>query len=210
MLASATPAALTWNWFHPLRSMNLYPAVELIVALGMVEIANILSKFLVKMKIRKAVNLGVISFFVLSALFVVLNEYNFSAAINHGEYQPGGFKEGVKILAQMQDKYDTVIVDSPHAQSYIFFLFYQALDPKIVQAYADKRPAPGVEGNLNFDFYKYKFAKYDWPQQKSKSNILIWVSSEVVESEIKNTPGANLIWIPNAVREKATAIIFKE
>jgi len=210
MLASAAPAALTWNWFHPLRSMNLYPAMELIVALGMVKIAKILDIFWAKKKIGKVVNFGIVSFFILSILFVILNEYNYVAAITHGEYQPGGFKEGVRILAQMQDKYDKVVIDSPHAQSYIFFLFYQSLDPKIVQAYAEKRPAPGIEGNLNFDFYKYKFAKYDWPNQKNESKILIWVSSEVVEKEIKSIPGANLIWVSNAVREKATAIISKE
>ncbi len=202
ILAAAAPAALTWNWFHPLRSMNLYPAVEIIVALGFV--------YLFKFIKNKILRFGLIILLVLSILFVAINEYGYSVAINHGEYQPGGFKEGAKILSKLQDNYDQIIIDSPHAQSYIFFLFYQSFDPKIVQSYANKRPAPGIEGNLNFDFYKYKFVKYDWPNQKNESKILIWTSSEVKEDEIKNTPGANLIWIPNAVYEKATAIITKD
>ena len=131
-------------------------------------------------------------------------------AINHGEYQPGGFKEGVSTLAKLQNNYEQIIIDSPHAQSYIFFLFYQSFDPKIVQSYADKRPAPGVEGNLNFDFWKYKFEKFDWPRQQNMSNTLFWVTSEVNKDEIKRVSGADLIWIPNAVREKATTIITKE
>jgi len=35
IVSAAAPAALTWNWFHPLRSMNMYMAVELIVVIGM-------------------------------------------------------------------------------------------------------------------------------------------------------------------------------
>lgn len=209
ILASATPAALTWNWFHPLRSMNLYPAVELIIALGFVSLVNILNKYLTKPLVR-LIYLGSIVLFSLSVLFTVINEYGYSVAINHGEYQPGGFKEGVPILAKLQDNYDQIIIDSPHAQSYIFFLFYQSLDPKIVQSYADIRPKPGIEGNLNFDFYKYKFEKYDWPKQRNKSKVLIWTSSEVKEEEIKNTPKSNIIWIGNAVTDKVTAIITKE
>lgn len=209
ILAAAAPAALTWNWFHPLRSMNLYPAIELILALGLVNLVEIFNKYLTKALV-KIIYLGSIVLFLLSILFIIVNEYGYLSAISHGEYQPGGFKEGVAVLARLQDNYDEIIIDSPHAQNYIFFLFYQSFDPKIIQSYADKRPAPGIEGNLNFDFYKYKFAKYDWPNQKNKSKMLIWTSSEVKEDEIKNTPGANLIWIPNAVMEKATAIITKD
>ena len=201
ILAGAAPAALTWTWFHPLRSLNLFPAVELIVALGFVY----LSKFF-----NKIIYFGIIGLSALSILFVVINEYGYSVAISHGEYQPGSFKEGVPTLTKLQDNYDQIIIDSPHAQSYIFFLFYQSFDPKIVQSYADKRPAPGIEGNLNFDFYKYKFAKYDWPNQKNESKILIWTTSEVKEDEIKNTPGTNIIWFGNAVNDKVTAIITKD
>jgi 4-amino-4-deoxy-L-arabinose transferase-like glycosyltransferase len=209
ILAGAAPAALTWNWFHPLRSMNIYVALELIIALGFVSLFGILKKRLGK-SLFKIICMISIFFFSLTALFTIISEYNYATAINHGEYQPGGFKEGVPILAKLQDNYDEVIIDSPHAQSYIFFLFYQSFNPEIVQSYTDQRPKPGVEGNLNFDFYKYKFEKYNWTEQKNKSKILIWTNSEVKEEEVKNTLGTDLIWVPNAVREKETAIIIKD
>lgn len=209
ILAGAAPAALTWTWFHPLRSMNIYPAVELIVALGFLNLIEIIKKYLPKI-FNKLIYLIFIVLFSFSIIFTIINEYGYSVAISHGEYQPGSFKEGVPVLAKLQDNYDEVIIDSPHAQSYIFFLFYQSFDPKIVQSYADKRPKPGVEGNLNFDFYKYKFAKYNWPEQKNKSKVLIWVNSEVKEDEVKKTSGAKVIWFGNAVREKEVALITKD
>lgn len=201
MLAGAAPAALTWNWFHPLRSLNLFPAVELLVALGFVY----LSKYFIK-----TVYVLVIILFSLTIFFTIINEYNYSITENSGEYQSGGFKEGVPKLAQIQDSYDEIMIDSSQAQSYIFFLFYQSFDPKIVQKYADIRPKLGTNGDLSFDFYKYKFARYNWPEQKKKSKIIIWTSSEVLEDEINDTPNANLMWVSNALSRTAVAIITKD
>jgi 4-amino-4-deoxy-L-arabinose transferase-like glycosyltransferase len=209
ILAAAAPAALTWNWFHPLRSLNLFPAVELIVALGFVNLVEIFKQYLSMFWIKVVYFLSVI-LFGLSIIFVIVNEYGYSVAISHGEYQPGSFKEGMATLVKLQNNYDQIIIDSPHAQKYIFFLFYQSFDPKTIQSYASQRPGPEKDGDLTFDFYKYKFTRYDWPSQKNESKILIWTSSEVKEDEIKNTPGAKLIWIPNAVKEKAAAIITKD
>lgn len=209
IIAGAAPAALTWNWFHPLRSLNLFPALEIIIALGLVNLFELVKKILPNL-VAKLIYIAFGLILVLSLLFVVCNEYNYAVWGNHGEYQPGGFKEGVPILKSLQDNYDQVIIDSPHAQSYIFFLFYQSFDPKIVQSYANKRPKPGVEGNLNFDFYKYRFAKYNWPEQKNMSKVLIWTTSEVKEDEINRTKGSKLIWVNNAVSKKATAIITKD
>lgn len=209
IIAGAAPAALTWNWFHPLRSLNIFPALELIVVFGLISLYELGKKILPSL-IRKIVYTGVGFVLILSLLFVVCNEYVYAVWSNHGEYQPGGFKEGASILKSLQDNYDQIILDSPHAQSYIFFLFYQSFPPEIIQKYAAVRPAPGIEGNLNFNFEKYKFMKFDWPAQRNFNKTIFWTSSEVKEDEIKNTKGAKLIWVSNAVSEKATAIITKD
>lgn len=209
IIAGAAPAALTWNWFHPLRSMNLYPALEIVIALGFLNLFIILKKYFNK-TINKIIYFISIVLFSLTIIFIIVNEYGYSVTENYGEYQPGGFKEGMSTLIKLQDNYDEIIIDSPHAQSYIFFLFYQSFDPKIVQSYSNIRPKVGTDGSLNFNFYKYKFEKYNWLEQRKKSKILIWTSSEVLEDEIQNTEGANLIWIGNAVGEKVTAIITKD
>ena len=207
VLAGAAPAALTWTWLHPLRSMNLYPAIEIIVALAFVKVTEIIKKHLPQI-IDKLMLITGVAIICLSILFIVLNEYNYSVAISHGEYQPGGFKEGVPQLVKLQDSYDQVYIDSPHSQSYIFFLFYQSFDPKIVQSYSSIRPKPEVEGNINFDFGKYKFTKFDWPQQKKLDNTLFWISAEIREEDVRGKNNIDLIWIPNAVRNKAATMVL--
>ncbi len=209
IIAGAAPAAVTWNWFHPLRSLNIFPALEIVIAIGFLNLYKFAKNNLTKLT-RLALFGGLSVVFALTIIFTVCNEYNYSISENNGEYQPGGFKEGMQILKSMQDNYDQVIIDSPHAQSYIFLLFYQSFPPEIVQRYAGIRPKPGIEGNLDFNFDKFVFKKFDWPVQKNEHKTLIWTSSEVKEDEIKNTPGAKIIWVNNAVMEKATAIISKD
>lgn len=202
IIAAAAPAAVTWNWFHPLRSLNLFPALDIIVVLGFYKLFTFIKSKII------LVFLGIL--LLVTSLFVINNELNFNVWENHGEYQPGGFKQGMPILKSIQDKYDKILIDSPHAQSYIFFLFYQSFPPEIVQKYASIRPKPGVEGNLNFDFYKYKFGTFNWPGQKNNHKEIFWVTGEVKEDEINGTPGAKLIYIPNAVDKKAIKLITKE
>lgn len=197
MTAGAMPAAVTWNWFHPLRSLNVYAAVDIIAALGLV----------ILMKYKKWLAGGVIMLWLAAIPFVINNELVYNMWVNNGEYQPGGFKEGVPILAKLQDDYDKVIIDTPHAQSYIFFLFYQRYPPEKFQQYAYLRPAPGVEGNLNFDFDKYEFADFNWLKDKQRKRTIFWTSDEVKEEEIAAEPRARLIKVGNVASPWIASII---
>ncbi|HAP38065.1 hypothetical protein A2410_01300 [Candidatus Shapirobacteria bacterium RIFOXYC1_FULL_38_24] len=209
LVAGIAPAAVTWNWFHPLRSLNIFPALEVVVGIGMAGLLIWISKWKSKW-LAGGVRFIWVVVTILSLIFVINNEYRYAVWENHGEYQPGGFKQGAGVLKNLQEDYDQVIIDSPHAQSYIFFLFYQSFPPEIVQQYASIRPKPGIEGNLNFDFYKFKFRKFDWPKDKELTRTLFWTSSEVKVDEIKNTPGADVIQFENAVKYIGASLIIKQ
>ncbi len=186
IVAAASPTIITWNWFHALRFLNGLPAIELLVALGVLEVIRMLpSSFNIK-------SLFVVLLFGLviwQAVFVINNEYNFSVVENHGEFQPGGFKEGVPVLMSMIDRYDKVIIDSPHAQSYIFLLFYSSYDPKVVQSYSSDRLSRGLSGTGNFNFDKFEFRKMNWSVDNKLRRTILWTSSTVSDDEIKAAGG---------------------
>jgi len=206
MIAGIAPAAATWTWYHPLRSLNIFPAVEIIVALGFWQIIKLLGDHKGS-PLRYFVN-GMFGFLMLlTVIFTINNELKYSAFENHGEYQPGGYKEGMPYFATISDKYSQVIIDTPHAQGFIFFLFYTAFDPATLHKYADLRPKPGVEGNLNFDFGKYVFRKVNWPDDYKLSNTLFWTRTDITDAEVERVPGAKIqkrIW--NALYETASII----
>ncbi len=203
LLAGIAPAAATWNWFHPLRSLNIFPTLEIIVALGFLWLIK-------KLKTKKFIIFPLSLVLVISIIFTINNELLYSAFENHGEYQPGGFKEGMPYLVSIQDKYQQVIIDSPHSQNFIFLFYYGGLDPNLVQKYASVRPKPGIEGNLDFNFDKYVFRAVDWPKDKVLKNTIFWSKASVTDQEVNAVPGALIRMKVNNVLYHTADIITTE
>lgn len=202
MMAGVSPAAVTWEWFHPLRSLDVFPALLVISLFGLFSLVRRWPKVLL---------FGVfVMVFVPTSIFVTENELDYLVYANHGEYQPGGFKEGVPVLSQLQGGYDKVIIDTPHAQAYIFFLFYQRFPPAEIQKYASIRPGPLTEGDLTFDFYKYDFRKIYWPDDKNLHHVIFWADPYLKDEEVSQTPGTRIIKIKNAIGTGAASIITKD
>lgn len=207
MISGIAPAAATWTWYHPLRSLNIFPAIEIIVALGVWQIFEFVGKNITSGIIKKLLLTGLVLMVCITIVFTISNELLYSAFENHGEYQPGGYKEGMPYLASIQDKYGQVIIETPHAQGFIFFLFYEAFDPTIIQKYADIRPKPGIEGNLNFNFDKYVFRRVNWPEDYKLKNTVFWTRTDITDQEVERIPGAKIqkkVW--NVLYETARII----
>lgn len=210
MVAGIAPAAATWTWFHPLRSLNIYPAVEVIVVIGAWEILRF-TNVNIRSKITKMLVGGAVSLLIgLTIVFTINNELLYSAFENHGEYQPGGYKEGMTYLKSIQDNYDKIVIDTPHAQSFIFLFYYQQMDPSYIQQFADLRPKPGTEGNLIFNFGKFEFRKVDWPKDRYLKKTVFWAPNTISKSEVEAVPGAKLRKIvTNALYDTADIITIE-
>lgn len=205
LVAGIAPAAATWTWYHPLRALNIYPVLEIMAALGMVTLWKRMSSLSVGLSMVFKVLLVVT--LVVTTIYTINNELRYAPFENHGEYQPGGYKEGMKELVELSKNYDRVIIDSPHAQSFIFLLFYGQIDPGLVQSYANSRPRPGIEGNLDFNFDKFVFRKIDWPADKQLHRTLFWAPTTITEKEIEVVDGAKLVKTVSNVRYETARII---
>ncbi len=209
ILAGIAPAALTWEWFYPLRSINIYPALEVISGFGLLWILSDLLSFN-----RKAI--GYIGVFILTglifviSLYTVLNEWRYGAWDTNGEFQPGGYKEGVPLLQSLMNQYQTVYIDTPHAQNYTIFWFYMKYPPEKVQALAPIRNKPGIEGPPTFDYDKFIYKKWDWKNDQLKHSFLYWTSSEVKDEEIAVETGAKLYKVKGPLGDQQVSIVTKE
>jgi len=203
MVAGIAPAAATWTWFHPLRSLNIFPAIEIIVALGLWRLVKIFRPNNILLIIGGMVML-------MTIVFTINNELLYSAFENHGEYQPGGFKEGMPYLKSISSGYDQIIIDSPHSQNFIFLFFYGALEPQLVQKYAEIRPKPGIEGNLDFNFDKYIFRRIDWPRDRELKKTIFWTKPDVTDAEVERVKGAQIKMKVNNVLYHTADIITTE
>jgi hypothetical protein len=209
ILAGIVPSVITWEWYYPLRALNMYPALEIIAGLGLLFIFDRLFGIKNKLITYVGVTLLLVGL-AASSIYSIQNEYNYGAWDTNGEFQPGGYKEGAELLMSLKDKYKTVYLDSPHAQSYEMFWFYMKYPPQKVQAIADKRNPPGTEGPPTIDFDNFVYKKFSWPGDKFKNDFVFWTSSEVKEDEIASVPGAKLYRIQGPFGYPLASIITKK
>lgn len=196
ILLSPIPAAITWNWFYPLRVLPLFAAFTILMGIG----AKIFAEWFVnlkKLKISKSIKTSIIfltiltlgiwdSFYLLDSLIVIIpSKY-------YGDWQPG-FKESIPVIASLWDNYDQVIIESPQAQPYIFTLFYSAYSPSKYLREADFSKISQSPRNY-YDFGKVKFRRIYWPRDRNLGKTLFMgTTSSLPEADIKSTPGAKLV-----------------
>jgi hypothetical protein len=203
IIAAASPSVVTWNWFHALRFLNGMPAIEMLIVIGLI---SFLGKFK-KDIFRLFTGIILVILFVWQTVFVINNELNYSVWENNGEFQPGGFKEGVPLLMKLAPKYDQIIIESPHAQSYIFFAFYGAYDPVRLQSYSLSRIGPGGSGTGSFNFDKFVFRKVNWNEDQKLRNTILWFPSIINKDQVDAVPYAKVYYFINPVGSYNSAMM---
>ena len=196
------PAAVTWNWFHSLRSLNIYPVLEIFIAMGLIKLMASLERYRVVLLV-----LGMI--LVSSVVYIVNNELVYGAYVNNGEFQSGGFKQGVPTFMKMASNYGKAIIDTPHAQAYIFFLFYSSYDPIKFQGFSSLRPNKSAEGDQSFNFDKLEFRRIYWPEDQKLENTIFWALPNIGDGEI-NDSGYSMIRVRKDVENyNGATIVYK-
>lgn len=167
------PAALTWNWFQPGRTLTLFTAFSVIIAIGLDEL---IQKFSFGFRrIQSFFYLVLAVFLVTRAIYVFDSTQVQLVHRDSPNWQPG-FDLIVPRVMAMERNFDSVLIDSPHAQPYIFYLFYGKFDPKRYHRELDL-DAIGTPRQL-FDFGKFNFRDLNWQNDKNLENTLFVASPE--------------------------------
>jgi len=195
MILSPIPAIFTWNWFHPGRVMSLFALYSILISVGIVETITFISRRLYNLRYLRFWETG---FYVLFSVLALLSAFFLFDAINvqlpirdSGNWQPG-FRETVPSVVKEGGNYKTVVIETPHAQPYIFYLFYGKYDPAIYQDELDLIKI-GTPRKV-YDFGKYEFRKIDWFDDKNRQNTLfVGNENNLPDMEISKDKNVNLI-----------------
>lgn len=199
-LATAAPMVVTWNWFHTLRTANMTPVLELAVVFGWLKFWQALKRK------QKTVFVGLgVAVMIFQVSYIVNNELVYAPVENNGTYQPGGFDSGVEIIKGIERDYDRIVVDTPHANAHIFFLFYNRWDPLETQALADKYFIDD-RGNRILNFGKYEFRPIDWGKDWRLKRTILWMGVGVKPEEVEAV-GGKMWMVPGVSRKYPTATI---
>jgi|SRR3989338_6793769 len=168
-LLAPISASITTGTPHPVRAIGMVLGFHIFTAAGVVflwEKIMLLKNPLVKISIIFII----ISSLLLNAVYY-LHQYYVHTPVEYGYFWQYGYKEVFEEIGQIEDKYSKIVMTYMYDQPYIYYLFYNKIDPSWYQKNWD------YNGNEQLDRFKrvigkYEFRNIDWGRDKNLKNTL--------------------------------------
>ncbi|MCJ7740228.1 glycosyltransferase family 39 protein, partial [Candidatus Microgenomates bacterium] len=175
-LLAPLASSLTSGTPHAVRALLYLPTYQLITAFGLLYVFGWLSNNLSYNRSRLIKTLIFIA--VIGNFFYYLHMYYVHTPIEYSYWWQYGYKEAVAEVAKIEKNYDKVFVTYQYDQPYIYFLFYNQVDP----AWYQKNWGGGEVMREQRSFGKYVFRDLDWDEDSEMSKvILMGTASEIPE-----------------------------
>jgi len=168
------PSAITTGTPHPVRAIAMIPAFQIFTAVGFVVTFLFLLK---KQKLGKLVLAGIVILFIANLQYY-FNSYYVLTPIKYGYFWQYGNKEAVLYAKENEDKYDHIIMTYEYDQPYIYYLFYNKIDPVWYQRNWDYSRTGEID-RFYRKIEKYEFTRITSENFKSKNTLLIGAESEI-------------------------------
>lgn len=177
LFISIFPAALAKETPHALRTASTLPIYELIFSYGLY---YFFAKVIINHSLNKLLKYAVVFFLIFNVYYYLHNYYIHYPLDWSGEWQYG-YKQAVDIASQLEDQYDYIVVTENLGRPYIYFLFYNKVNPEYFQT-------TRIANRDWFGFwYVYGFGKYRFGlnQLPNLTGKILVIGQE---SDTKNLP----------------------
>lgn len=166
------PASITTGTPHPVRAIAMIPAFQIFSAVGFIFVLLFLQRY----KFAIVAN-SIIIVALLLNLTYYLKSYYIDTPIKYGYFWQYGNKEAIEYARQHEDEYKKIVMTYKIDQPYIYYLFYNKIDPFWYQNnWAEK----GNIGRFERKIGKYEFRYIDFNKDsKEKDTLLIGVPEEI-------------------------------
>lgn len=146
ILIAPFAAAVSQPAPHALRSLNMLPMPQIVVALGIWYCGlRIIGKW-------KILYIGVLTILLVSSFVRYVSQYIYTTKVVSNDWADG-YKQLTQYVFQKENNYDKIIISGHYWQPHIYFLVYKQYDPALYQQQGAK------EG-----FDKYLFGGTGWDQ----------------------------------------------
>lgn len=184
------PAAITTGTPHPVRAIAMIPSLHMLTAIGVVFF--FLKLYQMKRFLAKVLGVGIIGLFMFNFVYY-MHQYYIHTPIEYGDFWQYGNKEAVLFAKQNESKYDHIIMTYHYDQPYIYYLFYNKIDPKWYQKHWDDTNNGIIERMVRV-IGKYEFRNINWTEdQQRKNTLFIGIPKELPE----NIPSIKEIMFPD-------------
>jgi 4-amino-4-deoxy-L-arabinose transferase-like glycosyltransferase len=145
ILIAPLAASVTIPVPHALRTLNMLPMPQLLVAVGIVYLFS-----LIKLRQFRYAYVSIIAVIICIFFIRYISFYRYTTQVVSKEWGDG-YKQLTHYVFSKEKKYDRIIVTGHYWEPYIYFLFYKHYDPTLYQC-------NGTKGH----FDKYIFGGTSW------------------------------------------------
>lgn len=176
-LIAPIPSAVTTGTPHPVRAIAMIPMFQIFSAVGV--FIFFVWVLRVKSFYEKAAILIAVFLIGVANLAYYFHQYYVHTPIEYGDFWQYGHKEVFEEIGPIEDKYSKIVMTYMYDQPYIYYLFYNKIDPSWYQKNWD------YNGNGQLDRFKrvigkYEFRNIDWGRDKNlKNTLFIGTSNEI-------------------------------
>ncbi|HSW77147.1 MAG TPA: glycosyltransferase family 39 protein [Candidatus Saccharimonadales bacterium] len=177
-LLAPLPGAIATGAPHPVRAIAMIPAFQIFSAIGLV--TSII--FLLKNKQIGKVLIAILLFSLIYNFTYYLHSYYIETPIKYGYFWQYGNKEAIIYAKQHEKEYDHIFMSYSYDQPYIYYLFYNKIDP----SWYHKNWNYSGKGTVD-RFYrrigKYEFVNITDKQLIKRKSLIIGTPDEVSGKE---------------------------
>ncbi len=201
LIIAPLPSAITTGTPHPVRAIAMLPVFEILSVVGIVWIMQKISsiqysKFNIRLKYL--IFCSIILFFIFNLLYY-FHQYYVHTPIEYASNWQYGYKEAFKI-ANLHDKdVDKIVMTSKYDQPYIYYLFYNKIDPSWYQRnwnFTGDGKMPRFERKIGK--YEFRFIKLG-DEAKTPNVLIIGTPDEIQTNAIlpKGTARLKSVYYPD-------------
>lgn len=174
------PASITSGTPQPIRAIAMIPSFQILVAVGIYKFAD----FMMRKKVLGQAFILVVIFLFAINLSYYLYTYYILTPIKYGYFWQYGNKEAVSYAKKNENKYKRIIMTYEYDQPYIYYLFYNKIDPSWYQQNWNYTGSGEI-----YRFYrkigKYEFRNITFDKDKElKNTLLIGTPKEITEGNV--------------------------
>jgi hypothetical protein len=174
-LLGPLPASFTSGTPQPIRAIAMIPPFQIFSAVGFISLCFLLSK-------KKAFGKSIITVLVLLLSINIgyyLYSYYVTTPIKYGYFWQYGNKQAILYAKALEHKYNRIVMTYTYDQPYIYYLFYNKIDPSWYQKNWNYTKTGEV-----YRFYrkigKYEFYNINYGRDKEfKNTLLIGTPKEI-------------------------------
>lgn len=188
MLIAPLPSAITTGTPHPVRAIAMLPVFIILSAAGIIYLLDAVSRLkyrLLQIRISYAI-FGVLFLVTMVNITYYFHQYYVHTPVEYGDFWQYGYKDALKIAKQNENKSDHIVITYKYDQPYIYYLFYNKIDPSWYQKnwnFTGNGQMPRFERRIG----KYIFRNINWgPDQLMKNTLFIGSPDEIPQNVSKS------------------------